>query len=537
MASNELTVNDTDSDDLAIQLYDKLSESIVIDIPDINLDDPRYDLGDTNNDPIYGDFDKLTNDDLTTRTIGGTGTFDALMTAYTAHLTQEYNKGRITGAEYSRAYIELTATAMSQSVQYLLGRDQAYWSAIMTQQQAKNAKIAGITALVQLAMAKTELGITGIRAEMGKAEFALSKLRLSSEDANYQNLRLNHDVETFKLETILPTEAINIGKQGQILDEQVLQLRATTTGMIPKQIEMLDAQISQVGKQSELVDEQIRGMAFNTDNMLPAQLISLNKENELIDTRILIAKSEKAKIDYDVNNLMPAQVAQVVSQSDMSAQQIKALKVDIEEKTFNIHHLLPKQRDMLIAQTQGVLTSNAKLVAEKETVLYNVRTLMPAQLAQMTAQTANTTADTTIKTYTHTSILPAQLTQTTTQTANISAQTLNVTADTAIKSYTNTQMLPAQKKLVDEQTEAKRAETLNNRSDGAAVTGSIGKQKDLYTQQIDSYIRDSEYKIAKMFSDAWITQKSIDEGTTPPTIYTSTNINTVLTQAKTRAGL
>ena len=91
----------------------------------------------------------------------------------------------------------------------------------------------------------------------------------------------------------------------------------------------------------------------------------------------------------------------------------------------------------------------------------------------------------------------------------------------------------AQKALIIEQTEVQRAQTLNTRLDGVTtVAGAIGKQKDLYTQQITSYLRDSELKAAKIFSDAWITQKTLDEGLLPPTSFTNVSLETVLLAIK-----
>lgn len=87
--------------------------------------------------------------------------------------------------------------------------------------------------------------------------------------------------------------------------------------------------------------------------------------------------------------------------------------------------------------------------------------------------------------------------------------------------------------LVKEQGEAQRAQTLDTRSDGATVTGLLGKQKELYAQQITSYKRDAEVKAGKLWVDAWITMKTIDEGLLPPDQFTNIEINEVLAALKT----
>jgi len=86
--------------------------------------------------------------------------------------------------------------------------------------------------------------------------------------------------------------------------------------------------------------------------------------------------------------------------------------------------------------------------------------------------------------------------------------------------------------LTKEQIEVQRAQTLNTRTDGITIVGSVGKQKELYTQQITSYQRDAEVKAAKMFTDAWITMKSIDEGLLPPANFENTSLNAILADIK-----
>lgn len=99
-------------------------------------------------------------------------------------------------------------------------------------------------------------------------------------------------------------------------------------------------------------------------------------------------------------------------------------------------------------------------------------------------------------------------------------------------------IVPKQGALLDEQLEAVRAQTMETRTDGATlVAGSVGKQKELYTQQITSYQRDAEIKAAKVFSDAWITQKTLDEGLLAPTAFTNASLDQVFTVVKTNLNM
>lgn len=127
-------------------------------------------------------------------------------------------------------------------------------------------------------------------------------------------------------------------------------------------------------------------------------------------------------------------------------------------------------------------------------------------------------------------LLPAQLAQITTETARASVEKDKAT-------YELTYILPEQKKIVSEQAEAQRAQTLNTRFDGTTVAGVLGQQKALYTQQITSYQRDAEVKAAKLFTDAWTVQKTIDEGLLAPTNFQNATVDTVLNAIKANNGL
>lgn len=269
----------------ANRLLEELTKGDDFTLPDIDMSGPEWDIPGGDDSPIFGAIDKISNESLTTREVGGSGTFDALMESAHNHLKAEFKANRITGGEYTKAYIAMMESCMGNAVQFLLGRDQAYWAAAMAQIQA-------VTARVQLATSKAQYVLSKIQALSAKSEYALTKMKIATESETYC------------------------------------------------------------------------AALFNANQMLPQQL-----------------------------------------------------------------------------------------------------------------------------------------------------------------------------KLLTEQTEAQRAQTLDTRTDGAVVKGSVGKQKELYSQQITSYQRDAEVKASKLFTDAWITQKTIDEGLNPPNGFTNASIDTILTKLKSNNGL
>jgi redox-regulated HSP33 family molecular chaperone len=91
--------------------------------------------------------------------------------------------------------------------------------------------------------------------------------------------------------------------------------------------------------------------------------------------------------------------------------------------------------------------------------------------------------------------------------------------------------------LTSEQVESKRADTSNTRTDGTPIVGTAGKQKELYTQQIDSYQKDSSFKIAKLFSDSWTVQKTLNENLEAPDNFLNAEVDKVMNSIREGSGL
>lgn len=270
-------------------------------LPDIDMSGSEYDIPGGINSPIYAEIEKITTEQLTTREVGGSGVFDALMQSVSNHLLAEFKNNRITGGDYVKAYIATMEACMANAVQFLTTKDQAYWNAV-------TAQVAAITARANLGIIKANFVTAKIQALATKAEYALTKLKLSNESVTYCTAQYN------------------------------------LSSMLPQQLLMLKNQTTQVAEQTKLTTEQIN--------------------------------------------------------------------------------------------------------------------------------------------------------------------------------------------MTKEQKEAQRAQTSDTRTDGTRVAGSVGKQKELYDQQITSYKRDAEVKAAKLFTDAWVTQKTIDEGLSPPNGFTNSSLDSILTALK-----
>ena len=337
------------ADVLANNLLKSLTAGADFSVPEVDLDSPAYELPPATG-PNYETIKRLTDDDLTTGTVGGTGMFDQIMVSLVNHLKVEFNANRIAGAEYTKAYIGVIGAALQTAQQYVLQKDAAYWTAVTVQNQARVAEIEVVKARVELEISKATLVKLQFEANTASAQYGLIKMQISNADAEYAR-----------------------------------------------------------------IVSQTRGSDYTNANILPAQL-------EQIET-----------------------------------------------------------------QTEGVAYTNA-------------------------------------------SILPSQK-------IGIDRTNKNLESTGVGIDYTNQNILPKQKVLVQEQGEAQRSQTADKRSDGATIVGAIGKQKQLYDQQIKAYQFDSETKLVKMYSDSFISQLTINEDLGDiPEQYDKDSINSILLEMRQKLG-
>ncbi len=234
-----------DADTVANDLLTSLLQGKTFTLPAVDLTTPQYQVpgGDG---PIYGDINKLTVEELTTGQIDGNGVFDKLMAGINAHLKREYEQSRITGNQYTEAYIAAIGGALQTATSFLLGRDQAYWQALMLQQQARTAEIQVTTARVQLETAKAQLMTSYLQAQTSEAEFGLTKLKLASEDQSYCLLKAQTESAVYTNENILPNQKALLMEQIEVQRAQTVDRRTDGTTIF-----------GSVGKQKDLYNQQI----------------------------------------------------------------------------------------------------------------------------------------------------------------------------------------------------------------------------------------------------------------------------------------
>lgn len=242
--------------------------------------------------------------------------------------------------------------------------------------------------------------------------------------------------------------------------------------------------------------------------------------------------ADRAIKEYERSYVMPSTVAMNNVQSD------RILPAQAAISEFQNRELQPLEKAI------QELTLNRIMESEAQKAEFEVTNILPLKLAQEQHNTQ-------IRQPLESELIEEQIEVQHAQTQDlrrdgttpvegvIGLQKDNLDVEERTKEYQLTNLVPKQVELTNyqvtltrEQGESERAKTLDTRSDAQAVVGSVGKQKDLYDEQILSFRKDAKHKVAKMYLDSWITQKTLDEGLNAPTQLTNNEINEVMASVR-----
>ena len=113
---------------------------------------------------------------FTQNALEGNGVFDVIMHACELHIHDEYDKNRISGANYSSTYIQTIQAVLQTATQLVLQGDRAYLEALQARYAIEKTKAELAIAKVRLEQAKVEL-------EQAKLQIPLIKAQTLAEQA------------------------------------------------------------------------------------------------------------------------------------------------------------------------------------------------------------------------------------------------------------------------------------------------------------------------------------------------------------------
>ena len=257
---------------------------------------------------------------------------------------------------------------------------------------------------------------------------------------------------------------------------------------------------------------------------------------ELETARAVHARSkyeaETAAAQYAAAQL---QIALLDAQHTVAVKQAEGLGIENQTKTYQLANILPAELAQTTAQTGLINTQKSGVEAETAARIYTTANILPLEVTKATVQNAHIVAQTDLvtqqkavaqaqaigvgydnagKLYNNEQILPQQK--------------LGLERDNTIKQYQVTDLLPAQKSLVLSQTS--NADSDKQLKDYQR-TDILPAQKALYTEQKDSYVKDAKIKSAKMWTDVFITLKTMDIAITADQ-FNNANMDSVLTSLR-----
>ena len=196
---------------------------------------------------------------LTECTLEGSGVLDKLLHTARVHLQDEFQQGRITGKEYSNAYIAIYDRMVQSAIAYTLAAEKAPYEIAQLEAQ---------TALTEEQRKQVE------------------------EETRY---RLPAEIQQIQAQTVLTTQ-------------QKANLEADSLN-IPKQGELIDAQVIATLREGDLKEKQI---------LLAEKELSIKEQQLLLAAKELLLKAEEIEVAKSQGKLYAQKVITERAQVDSS---------------------------------------------------------------------------------------------------------------------------------------------------------------------------------------------------------------------------
>ena len=190
---------------------------------------------------------EITIGQITDGLLGGTGSFDVLMSAITAHIDQQYEKNRITSSDFGAVYLGSIQTTLEQAINFTLSAGKTELEEKILQAQLDKLELEKQLTALQVERAATE-NLTA-RVQLEKAQKELAQLDLQSALIAAQTAKTN-------TETTLTQQQVNRTVQEiELVKQKITTEKAQTTdgysGVIGKQVALYQAQATGFTRDSE----------------------------------------------------------------------------------------------------------------------------------------------------------------------------------------------------------------------------------------------------------------------------------------------
>lgn len=272
----------------------------------------------------------ITIDNVTTKALDGTGSFDVLMAAADLHLDREWAKDRIKGPEYATVYLGIVTQAMQMSLEF----------------QRMKADIDLTTQLIakaqeEIALVTAQKSLIEKQIEQGTAEIAqITAQTLGIIEQTNQTVAQTAHIADQRNQTVAQTANIT---------EQTAQTVAQTT-QLAAQTASTQAQTLNIPKEGALLDQKL-----------------INETEQLL---VVTATKCKLQAEFDV---LVKQLAKVDAESALLLQKTTSEQAQTQGGVIAGDSMLGRQNALYVAQTNGYARDAELKVGKAMIDSWNVR--------------------------------------------------------------------------------------------------------------------------------------------------------------------
>lgn len=284
--------------------------------------------------------------ELTEAELDGNGVFDVLLQTLRLHLDREFTGGRITGTAYATVYSQAITAFLQQSVQFCMSKAKLALELQQMKEQVKLLQLQQDQTIAQTNKITTDTVVAIKQGHLIDAQTCEVKARTNQINAEVAT-KLPEEVELIKRNQIkvtadtalvtqqrtnLVAEALNIPKQGVVLDKQADKLVADTLNQ---------------EKQTELLE-------FDLTQLKPKELELKTAQVGIAEQELLIKEKQVAITEYELTTKLPAEVLSTTNQAALYAQKVITEKAQAENAPAT-GSVMAIQNGLLTQQTQSYL--------------------------------------------------------------------------------------------------------------------------------------------------------------------------------------
>lgn len=304
---------------------------------------------------------------LTECTLEGSGVLDKLLHTARVHLQDEFQQGRITGKEYSNAYIAIYDRMVQSAIAYTLAAEKAPYEIAQLEAQ------------------------TALTEEQRKQVEEETRYRLPAE---IQQIQAQTALVNYQKDELLPAQTANQKKQTELLEYDLTQIKPHELAIKQKQAEIaefellnkLPAELAQLGAQTALTTQQKANLEADRLNipkqgkLIDAQVIATLREGVLKEKQILLAEKDVLLRDKELSikeqqllltaeelRLKAEEIEVAKSQAELYAQKVITEKAQVDSSVVGAGSVIDTNNKLLNAQADAY---------EKEQVIKAVKLAM-----------------------------------------------------------------------------------------------------------------------------------------------------------------